>query len=249
VWFTHGTDAREHVWPPTQVSTPGQSVFALHFVDVVRLHLPDFAQLELPAHGSLSTLHDRPQSAAVVHADPAKPGPTYAPTELSNASVWINRLSGPTVVHEHMPNVNDVDDRLPVQSVPPPPVGTMIGGPPPTHFAGAGPVVMPVTQLPFEHTLPVAVQSVPPLHVPLLLVAPQCLLSSTGLMHSAITPAPLPGTPHSGDGHFATQLFDTQYGLPEFGPAPHTLPHDPQFAGSTITLRQLPPHDVVPNGH
>jgi len=40
---------------------------------------------------------------------------------------------------------------------------------------------MPVTQALFEQTLPVAVQSVPVVvHNPALLLAPQCLLSSTG---------------------------------------------------------------------
>src|ERR1043165_3944194 len=63
--------------------------------------------------------------------------PTYGPAVLSKASCKRSWLSGPTAVREHRPNVNATCPRLPVHVGPPPvPGSTLIGGPPPTHFAG-----------------------------------------------------------------------------------------------------------------
>src|SRR3569623_3014858 len=132
-------------------------------------------------------------------------------------------------MREHRPNVNAVAPSEPVQVVPPPPVGTVMIGPPSTHFGGGAPVTITGTHVPAEQPLP------GPHFVP---HAPQLASSSPLLTHLL---------PHaaSGAGHVPVQPFDTQYGLP----AGHTLPHAPQLFGSTDVMMHWPPHSVWPNGH
>ncbi len=54
---------------------------------------------------------------------------------------------------------------------------------------------------------PNCVQSVPPVQLPFVMLAPQCWLLSTGSTHAALEPLPVA---HSDAGQPDWQLFDTQ---------------------------------------
>src|SRR5688572_26905845 len=82
---------------------------------------------------------------------PSPPG-VYGPIELSKASVRTLSVIL-TSLHEQSAHRNVVWARLPTHSVPLP-VDTVMGGPPPMHFAGGGPSAALGTQPPLTHPWP-----------------------------------------------------------------------------------------------
>jgi hypothetical protein len=96
---------------------------------------------------------------------------------------------------------------------------TEIGGPPPTHFAGAGPTATVSTHFPRAH---------PSLSPQAVAQAPQCALSfarSTQELSQAVRPGE----------HSEEQTPALQASAPV-----HLTPQPPQFAGSALVGMQTP---------
>src|SRR5262249_13781411 len=104
---------------------------------------------QIPPDGGVEFEEDTYRPSAPT-PPPVLPG-LYGPLVLSNASTKISLLSC-TSLHEHSVQRNVVAARLPRH---PPRLGSLtIGGPPPTHFDGAGPSGTLVTQCPATQPLP-----------------------------------------------------------------------------------------------
>src|SRR4051812_15625039 len=109
-----------------------------------------------------------------------------------------------------------------------PPVGTTIGGPPPTHLGGAGPTGVTGTHAP-------SLQPLLPVHAAFEQL-PQCPLSVLRSIH---------WLPHlvSGAGQVVEHPLETHA-----WPAAHMWPQLPQLFGSTDVGMHAPLHSVWPYG-